>query len=491
MTNIARALIATAGATVSETYWASSVRITTTTVSGESIGDATNSACQFGEGGNIIQCISSNSEGAAEGDFAAYIVRLDPTDGSLIGTERYLETGEDHWFRQDCPAFYHPTMDKVIIRIRGWWDGSANFENGVAVINTSGTTDTVLSNVDDNPTAGDGNYLVCFVNDQATMSFYNPSTGAVSAGEEQPYDDMTAFSVWASTDSSAMVISGRYPTNIQRIIKISQSTSGFGGDTAVRDLPGPTSQALDNNNSTRSKLMDSSGTIYGFSTWNYTTLFQVYGTSLENYKQIQYTTQSSYNLLGVSTKTNRSSMVLVGDSVYQSVPVIFRKVGDSYNSVMYPIFQISTSTFQVTACLGVMSDAGAEYADSYSGVLESNAEETCLYLSYIHTKINNRGGESDKVLKLPLDLTTIPNQNLNFNSTHDDIYIWDFWDTTTGGAYPVYSELFQAISYQGETGTYARTIVEGTPTTTTPVKETGNSPVSRTLLAEDVEITTT
>jgi len=491
MTNIMRALIATAGGG-SETYWASSVRITTTLVSGQGINDATNSACQFGEGGDIIQCISSNSETGQEYDLAAYIVRLDPTDGSLIGTERYIETGENNRFATDCPAFYHPTMDKVICRTREWWDGSANFDNGAAVINTGGTTDTILANVDDNVTAGNGNYLVCFVSGDATMSFYNPSTGAVSAGEEQPYDDITAFSLWASTDSSAMVLSGRYPGYSQRIIKISQSTSGFGGDTAVRDLPSLTSQAFDNNNSNRSKLMESSGTIYGFAVVSpYTRLYQVYGTSLENYKQIQYRTQSSYNLLAVGAKSYQVSMILVGDSVYQSIPVIFRKVGDSYNSVMYAIFQISTSTFQVTACLGVMSDAGAEWADSYPGNLESNAEETCLYFSYIHNFDQSRGGESDKVLKLPIDLSAIPNQNLNFNSTHDDIYIWDFWDTTTGGAYPVYSELFQTIIYTGETATYARTIVLGTATTTTPVKETGNSPVSRTLLAEDVEITPT
>lgn len=494
MTNIMRALIATAGGG-SETYWASSVRITTTLVGGQAIGDATNTACQFGAGGEIIQCISSNSEGNAETHFSAYIVRLDPTDGSLIGTKRYRETAsgnKSHRFRQDCPAFYHPTMGKVIARIREWWDGSANFEEGAAVINSGGTTDTVLNNVKDNPTAGDGNYLVCYVNDDATMSFYNPSTGAVSAGEEQQYASITAFSLWTYPDSSALVLSGRYSSSSQRIIKISQSSSGFGAITSVRDLPPlSSSTAFDNNNSNRSKLMDSSGTIYGFSEFSSCTFFQVYGTSLENYKQIKYQSQSSYNSIGVSTKVYRSSMVLVGDSVYQSIPIIFRKVGDSQNSVMYPIFQISTSTFQVTACLGVMSDAGAEYADSYAGVLESNAEETCLYFAYIHNFDQSRGGESDKVLKLPLDLTTIPNQNLNFNSTHDDIYLWDFWSATTGGAYPVYSELLQTITYTGATATTSRTATAGTTGSTTPVKVTGNSPASRTLLSEDVEITTT
>ena len=67
------ATIATAGAGGAETFWASSTRITQTTVSGQSMQDKTSSACQFGAGGEIILCISSNAEGASETSWYAQV----------------------------------------------------------------------------------------------------------------------------------------------------------------------------------------------------------------------------------------------------------------------------------------------------------------------------------------------------------------------------------------------------------------------------------
>ena len=134
-----------------------------------------------------------------------------------------------------------------------------------------------------------------------------------------------------------------------------------------------------------------------------------------------------------------------------------------------------------------------QYINANSGHLESNAEDTCIYLTYMHSKIDNRGGESSKVLKLPIDLSAIPDQTLSFNSTHDNIRIWDFSNTSTGGAYPVFSELFQTPgpSYVGPNATYSRSVSIDTPQTQTAVKFTGNSAVSRTLLSQVVPITPT
>ena len=186
-------------------------------------------------------------------------------------------------------------------------------------------------------------------------------------------------------------------------------------------------------------------------------------------------------------------MVVAGGSLYVSVPVRFRKVGDSQNSCLYAIFQINPSTFQVTNSLAVMSDAGAEYIDANSGYLESNAEDTCIYLSYLHSKINNRGGESSKVLKLPIDLSAIPDQTLSMNTAHDNIRIWDFSNTSTGGAYPVFSELFQTPgpTYTSPSATYSRSNTIQTEPNVTPVKVAGVSGATRTLISDTADITPT
>ena len=488
------ATIATAGAGGAETFWASSMRITTTTVSGQSMQDKTSSACQFGAGGDIIVCISSNAEGNVETHHNAYIARLDPTDGSLIATSRYSQStnNEQHRFRADSPVFYHPTMNKCIARVNKWWSGSSTLEEAVVVINTSNTVDTVLNIVMDNPAAGNGNYIVSYVNNEHSIKFYNPSTGAVSAGQKVPTDDMIAFSLWASSDSDSMVLAGRHNNQSQRLVKISQSSSGFGGATATRDSPTlGNNQPLSNDYSNKSKLFSPSG-VYGYADRNSMFVYEVYS-SLSLERTMQFGTRSSYNGQGISTQSGLISMVVAGGSLYVCVPVIFRKVGDPQNSCLYAIFQINPSTFQVTNSLAVMSDAGAEFVNSNSGSLESNAEETCIYLTYLHSKINNRGGESTKVLKLPLDLSAIPDQTLSFNSTHDNIRIWEFSNTSTGGAYPVFGELFETPgpNYAGPNATYSRSVSIDTPQTQTAVKFTGNSAVSRTLLTGTADITPT
>jgi hypothetical protein len=490
------AAIATAGAAGGETFWASSLRLTTTTVSGESFGDSTNSACQYGEGGDIIQCITSNAEGNAENHYTAYIARLSPVDGSLVGSKKYTEdtpSNRNHKFRSRVPAFYHPSMNKVVASTTYWWNASTNavVEQGAAIINTSNTLDTLLNGVFDNAAAGNGNYLVSYYTDTYRMHKYDPSTGSVSSGQSRKTDDITAFSLWSSTNNSGMVICGKYLNQSQRLIKVSQSTSGFGGAAATRDHPALTSsQPLENDHSNKSKLLDSNGYVYGYANVsNKAYIYQIYNSSLDTYKEIRHVNKSSYNSQSITQRAYYTSLIVVGDSLYQCTPIIFRKVGDSFNSVMYAIFQISTSTFQVTAGIGVMSDAGQEYVDSVPGCLESNVEETCLYLSYVHSKINSRGGESCKVLKLPLDLSLITNQNLSFNTTHDDIYIWNFWSGSTGGAYPVYSELFNTITYNGPSATYSRTVSIDTQADNTPSKVNSNTPGSVSFLSGTSEIT--
>jgi len=64
--------IATAGAAGGETFWGSSVRITTSLTSGQAVDRIFNNAAEFGSGGNIVQAISSNALASAEGDGRGY-----------------------------------------------------------------------------------------------------------------------------------------------------------------------------------------------------------------------------------------------------------------------------------------------------------------------------------------------------------------------------------------------------------------------------------
>jgi len=173
----------------------------------------------------------------------------------------------------------------------------------------------------------------------------------------------------------------------------------------------------------------------------------VYGSSLSAFRKTQFTAQSSYNGQSVSVYIDYPSMVYADGYLYASVGVRFRVVGESFDSVMYPIFKLDPANFQIVDSLGVKATGGAEFIFNAPPMLGVNAEETCLYHSFIHTKVNNRGGDSHKLLKLPLDFSTLPAQTLSQGSTHDNIEIWDFNSGTTGGSLPVFSELFQSMTY--------------------------------------------
>lgn len=454
------ATIATAGAAGGETFWGSSVRITTSLTSGQAPGRFFNNAAEFGSGGNIVQAISSNALSLSEGDAASYIILRDPVDGSISST-RHAEpdsSNRAYEFAQEQVIFYHPDMDACFLRARQWYDSSGNTSRvGGIQIDSDGTiVAKVLDGFRNRTVPGNGEFFVCGNSNQIECYPYDSTnhTSTLNGGDRrrtQPTStgDDTHFALWVNTGSSQVITGVRRDDGSFKM--------GFWkyGSIAVDSIPNPSAvRTISAETSTLTndycdRTHSSSGdTVYGWrATGGKLNLFQVYGSSLTAYRKTQFTTQSSYNGQSVSVYIDYPSMVYAGGYLYASVGVRFRVVGDSNDSVMYPIFKLDPSNFQIVDSLGVMATGGAEFVFNTPPMLGVNAEETCLYHTFIHSKVNSRGGDSHKLLKLPLDFSTIPEQTISASSSHDSIELWDFNSGTTGGSLPVFSELFQSMTY--------------------------------------------
>jgi len=452
--------IATAGAAGGETFWASSLRITTSLTSGQSPDRLFNNAVEFGPGGNIVQAISSNALALSEGDACSYIILRDPVDGSISSTRKAEPnaTNKAYEFLQSQVIFYHPDMDACFLRARQWYDSSANSSRvGGIQIDSDGTiVEKVLDNFRSRTAPGNGEFFVCVNSNEIECHPYDSTnhTSTSNGGDRrrtQPTStgDDTHYAVWVNTGSSQVI------TGVRR--DDGDFKMGFWkyGSVAVNSIPNPsavrtiTAETSTLSNDYCDRMRSSSGnTVYGWrATGGKLNLFQVYGSSLSAYRKSQFTKQSSYNGQSVSVYIDYPSMVYADGYLYASVGVRFRVVGESNDSVMYPIFKIDPSNFQVVDALGVKATGGAEYIYNNPPMLGVNAEETCLYFTFMHAKVNSRGADSHKLLKLPLDFSTIPAQTIGGGSSHDNIVLWDFNSGTTGGSLPVFSELFQSMTY--------------------------------------------
>lgn len=450
--------IATAGAAGGETFWGSSVRITTSLTSGQAVDRIFNNAAEFGSGGNIVQAISSNALASAEGDGRGYVITRSPVDGSIVTQRHAFENNEDLSFEQQQVLFYHPDMDACFLRAREWWDPTNNqARNGGIQINGDGTTvPKLLDGFTQRMAPGNGEFFIRYDSNEFTTYPYDSTTHTSTSNggrreRTQPptTGDDNGFAIWMNHGSNQVI------TGVRRDDGNFSAAFWKYGSVSVTSIPTPstvrelTSETSTISNDYCDRAHTSSGdTVYGWrATGGKLNLFQVYGSSLSAFRKTQFTTQSSYNGQSVSVYIDYPSMVYADGYLYASVGVRFRVVGESFDSVMYPIFKLDPSNFQIVDSLGVKATGGAEFIFNAPPMLGVNAEETCLYHTFIHTKVNSRGGDSHKLLKLPLDFSTLPAQTLSQGSTHDNIELWDFNSSTTGGALPVFSELFQSMTY--------------------------------------------
>jgi hypothetical protein len=451
------AAIATAGASAGETFWGSSVRISTSTTTG-SLDRFFNNAAEFGEGGNIVQAISSNALSDSETEARSYVILRDPVDGSISSTRHAFQNEEGLEFLQQQVLFYHPDMDACFARARQWWDSTGNTSRvGGIQIDSDGTTVAkVLDNFRDRTAPGNGEFFIGVRNNEIECYPYDSTnhTSTIDGGDRrrtQPTStgDDTHYAIWVNNGSSQVI------TGVRR--DDGDFKMGFWkyGSVAVNSIPNPSAvRTISAEDSTLTndycdRAHSSSGnTCYGFrATGGKLNLFQIYNSSLTAYRKSQFTVQSSYNSQSVTVYINKCSMVYAGGYLYATFGVRFRVSGESNDSVMYPIFKFDPSNFQIVDALGIKATGGAEYVLDVAPMLGVNAAETCLYHCFVHSSESSRGGDSHKLLKLPLDFSTVPAQTLTGNFYHDSIELWDFNSSTTGGSLPVFSELFQSMAY--------------------------------------------
>ena len=452
------ATIATAGAAGGESYWATSIRITTSLTSGQAPDRLFSNAAEFGEGGNILQVISSNALASAENQARTYFITRSPVDGSIVTQKHAFENNKNLQMRDQQALFYHPNMDACFASAYEWWDPvSGQNRNGLIQIDPDGSTVTTLQDgFSQRMAPGNGDFFIRYDNNEFqcypydAVNHVSTSNGGTRRKTQPPTTgDDTGQAIWMN-DGSNQVITG-----VRRDDGNFSAAFWKYGSVSVTSIPTPstvrelTSETSGISNDFCDRAHTSSGdTVYGWrATGGKLNLFQVYGSSLSAFRKAQFTTQSSYNGQSISVYIDYPSMVYASGYLYASVGIRFRVVGESNDSVMYPIFKIDPSNFQVVDALGVKATGGAEFLYNRPPMLSVNETDTSLFHTFMHAKVNSRGADSHKLLKLPLDFSTIPAQTLNGGSSHDNIVIWDFYSGTTGGSLPVFSELFQSMTY--------------------------------------------
>ena len=202
-------------------------------------------------------------------------------------------------------------------------------------------------------------------------------------------------------------------------------------------------------------------TVYGYGGPYSNQIFinQINGAALDTAKGIVLRANTSaYNGVVPNLRQSGNSMVLAGEKFYFTAQIIFRKSGTSYNYQATVLFQVNKSTFQIEAAIAFATIGGVEYVNDCVSMVTTNAEQTALYVTQTSSITNSRGTEKHRLLKLPLDLTTLTLPQQLIPSGQGIIWMWDFFSQTTGGAYPVYTELLQGPTYQSLI-TYSRSSV--------------------------------
>lgn len=484
------ATIATAGAAGGETFWASSVRVTTSTVSGQ----AANAYALHGEhegDGTIMQFFDTNADMPVEGRKQAFIIARNPVDGSIITQKKTNNEDEENKFSAYCgAAFYNPDADKVFVGCTAWFDPSGNGSNrnGYLPVDSDCTYGETIAHGDDRTTNGNGSYLRSYRGDKLITIEYIASTDTVPypAGKERKTNNVGADNIWVERGSNDVFMSGS-SNNENRLMKTSATLTSLSDLSYVKSIPPLLAQPLRNYFSNFEQCLDSSY-LYGWVRANQPNpdevqLYQIPRSNISTYKSLRWRPYNSFNGQAVYHRSYCSICVADG-YIYFSSPILYRGIGEGFNSIMYAIHQIDPSTLQPVAAIGIRCNHGElQKADSNPCMITRNAEETCLYLSF-SSITSNRGSDRHKLLKIPLDLSSIPAQNISGGSTHGTIQIWDFLSTSTGATLPVQSELFESVT--NSTGNhYNRTVTDYENTQDSNVSQEANeSTVTSSLLTD-------
>ena len=480
------ATIATAGAGGSETFWASSVRVRSTVTNGEAPSGFTFHA-EHESTGTIMQFMHSNSLASSESNKEAFIIARDPVDGSIIAQKETSQNGASHSFNMFGTPFYNPDMDQVYVSVSNWYDPtSGQSRQGYLGVNEDATNGLTLAFADSDSSNGNGDFFVCYSGNELRTYQYNPNTQSFPnpAGVRRKTNNASARSIWTERGSNDVYISSYYSGG-NRLAKTTVGLTSLPNFAAVRELPTNSTSNIVNDFSNYEQCTDSSYLYL----WCFNSapnpdqmeLYQVTKSNLATYNALKWIP----NTASFSVQhRDYGSICCVDGYVYFSSPIIYRGTGEGYNSVMYAIYQINPSTLQPVAARGIRCDGGArEYIDGQPGMITHNAEETCLYLSFSHAHINSRGADSHKLLKLPLDLSSLPAQTISGGSTHGNIQIWDFLSTSTGATLPVESELFSGLSTSSGS-TYSRTHDYESIDTTSAGTEANRTSVTSSLLSD-------
>lgn len=481
------ATIATAGAGGSETFWASSVRVRSTVTSGQAPNGFTFHAENESDG-TIMQFMHSNSLASAENLAEAFIIARDPVDGSIQAQKEISQNGTQHKFQRYGFPFYNPSEQVVFVGAQEWWDPvEENNRNGYLPVSTDCSNGQLIAFGSDRATNGDGSFIIAYRDNKLATYAYDASTDNVPypAGRERVLADTGSRSIMSERGSNVYYLSAYY-ANGNRIVKTTVNQTNLPSLSEVKQLPPTGTSNVESSFSNPEQCVDSSS----FYLWCYNTqpnpdemqFFQIAKSNLSAYKQLRWTLKSG----GLAVQHRPyGSICCANGYVYFSSPIIYRGTGESYDSVMYAIYQIDSSTFQPVAAIGVRCDGGArEYIDSNPGSITRNAEETCLYLSFSHADINSRGADSHKLLKLPLDLSSLGAQSIYGGSTHGNIQIWDFLSTSTGATLPVESEIFASAPYLQTGTTYARTVTYESEVDSNAPQEATRTAVNSSLLTD-------
>lgn len=455
------ATIATAGAAGGESYWLSSLYRTNAAIAGESLNDQANLVCEHGGTGNIFQFISSNNGSSGQGRLDSYIIKIDPSDGSILNQELYSSSASNHEFRSYLGVSYSQSMQRIVIPMNSWRDGVGS-EKGLGFVGDDGEIEAFFKDYTNYCVPGNGNFVLQHDANRVDLHNYNPSTETTSGTVRKVIDDHSARAIWTDQTTNTIVTSSSRDNNTPaRLNKFTYNSSTlFTAASTTRDVHWVGSTRWHNDHCDRTKLMDGN-TVYGYGGPYSNQIFinQINGAALDTAKGIVLQANTSaYNGVVPNLRQSGNSMVLAGEKFYFTAQIIFRKSGTSYNYQATVLFQVNKSTFQIEAAIAFATIGGVEYVNDCVSMVTTNAEQTALYVTQTSSITNSRGTEKHRLLKLPLDLTTLTLPQQLIPSGQGIIWMWDFFSQTTGGAYPVYTELLQGPTYQSLI-TYSRSSV--------------------------------
>ena len=361
------AIATTAAAGGSDTFWYSSLRVTTSLQSGEAPSGFTCHAENESDG-TIMQFFHSNALASASNFHEAFIIARDPVDGSIQTQKETSQNGTNHKFDRNGIPFYNPSEQIVFAGVDEWWDPLSGRDgrsaSGYLPVDTSCATGETITYGSDRSTNGNGSFIVAYRSDKISTYAYNASTDTVPnpAGVERKTDNLSARGIWSERGSNDIYTSA-FIAGGHRVMKSTVGATSLSDFSYVKELPAVTTSNIHNLFSNFEQCTDSTSMYL----WCYNAdpnpdemqFFQMPKSNLSIYKQLRWRPKTG-GFNGVAVQHRPFGSICCADGyVYFGSPIIYRGTGEGYNSVMYAIYQINPSTFQPVAAIGVRCDGGA------------------------------------------------------------------------------------------------------------------------------------